>query len=709
MRYDSDNIRRLMNLTKELQGKLKDGLELDALRSLIEVLTFHEYRYYVDNAPLISDLEYDLLYKSLEAIEKKFPEAISPDSPTQRVGSDLTEEFPSVPHLTPMLSLDNSYNEEDLRDFDKQVRKLTGKGAEEQISYAVEPKFDGGTIVLVYENDRLIRGATRGNGVQGEEITNNTRAIRSIPVFAGFSSKGIHKVELRGEAIIRKSSFLTINEKRQMEGKPLFANPRNAATGGLRVKDHKEIAARGLEAFVYQISSAQDVNGQDLSDQFNGQDDMIAYLGTLGFKVPGTERKLCNNIAEVAAFCRSWEEKRDAYDYEIDGMVVKVNDLKLQELCGSTSHHPRWAIAYKFKAKQAISKLIHIDYQVGKTGAITPVAKIDPVPLAGVTVSSVSLHNEDFILSKDIRIGDMVLVERAGDVIPYIVKSLVERRNGTESPIEFPKQCPSCTNRLVRSEGEAAWRCDNVACPEQVLQKMIHHVSKDGMDIDGLGKSQIEKFVALGWIKDIADIYKLEYDSIAQLEGFGIKSAENLKKSIDQAKGNPLHKLLQSLSIHHLGKKASKIIAGKVHHLMELRDWNLEDYTSINEIGPVLGNNMIDFFNNLEHIALLEKLESLGVNFSQTEEDQAPTSSGEGPLVGKTILFTGTLTTMSRTEAQKLAANAGAKNISAVSANLDILVAGEKAGSKLKKASALGSVNILTESEFLEILSVKNS
>jgi len=705
MRYDQEATQRMLTSTQTLQNLLKEAPQLSAMPLLIEVLHFHEYRYYVLNEPVISDETYDHLYKYLELLEKTFPEAIDPDSPTQRVGSDMSGDFPSVPHLSPMLSLDNSYNESDLLDFDKQIKKLTGIDSSEDIEYAVEPKFDGGTIVLVYENNRLVRGATRGNGALGEEITNNTRSIKSIPVKADFSSKDISIVELRGEAIIRKSNFEAINLKRLADGKALFANPRNAATGGLRVKDHKEIAQRGLEAFIYQISVALDERGQDISQQFSGQDEMIQYLGELGFKIPNQERKLCKNISEVVSFCQLWEEKRDSYDYEIDGMVIKVNDLKLQSLCGSTSHHPRWAIAFKFKAKQATSKLLQVEYQVGKTGAITPVAKIEPVPLAGVTVSSISLHNEDFIISKDIRIGDMVVVERAGDVIPYIAKSITELRNGQEEPILFPRQCPSCQSNLVRSEGEVAWRCANPLCPEQILQKMIHHVSKDGMDIDGLGKSQIEKFVALGWIQDLGDIYNLDYDQIAQLEGFGIKSAENLKNAIEKAKQNPIHKLLQSLSIHHLGKKASRLIAEQADHVLHLQHWSMEDFTKIDEIGPVLAANMIQFFSIPENIQLLKKLESFGVNLHQTNEDQAPQTNESGPLSGKTILFTGTLEKMSRTEAQKLAGLAGAKNISAVSSNLDILVAGEKAGSKLKKATALGTVKIITEFEFIDLIS----
>lgn len=704
MKYDKPAIRELSQQTESyLKGNNEKSIERQ-VRELREIILFHEYRYYVMNDPLISDTEFDQLYKNLEQCERSNPELITPDSPTQRVSSDLTEDFPSVPHLSAMLSLNNSYNAEDLKDFDKQVRKLTGLSEEESIQYTVEPKFDGGTIVLVYEDDILARAATRGNGIMGEEITNNARAIRSIPVKASFSSKAVYKIELRGEAVIRKSAFHDINETRQEQGKNLFANPRNAATGGLRVKDSRDVTSRGLEAFIFQASYAEDKDGNTILKSLGSHNANIEWLNALGFKVPQTGRKLCTNIDEVIEFCTGWENKREDYDYEIDGMVVKVDDPNLQEKCGATSHHPRWAIAFKFKAKQATSKLIQVDYQVGKTGAITPVAKIEPVPLAGVTVSSISLHNEDFITSKDIRIGDIVLVERAGDVIPYIVKSMEELRTGQEQPIEFPQHCPSCQSTLVRTEGESAWRCVNALCPAQSLQKMIHHVSKDGMDIDGFGKSYVEKFSEMGWLKNISDIYKLDYTGISKLEGFGEKSANNLKQAIEKAKQNPIKNVLQSLSIHHLGKKASSLIAGQIDHVLDLVNWSEEDYISIDEIGPVLAQNMVNFFNEESNLELLKAMEAEGVNLNQTEEDKPLETPKDHPLSGKTILFTGSLTVMTRPDAQKAAAALGAKNISAVSSNLDILVAGEKAGSKLKKAEAIGTVEIISESDFIQLL-----
>ena len=680
----------------------------DLLSELVQLLNYHEWKYYVQNDPVISDFEYDHLFKLLEALEADYPDAISSNSPTQRVSNDLTEDFPSVAHLTPMLSLANSYNAEDLLEFDKQIHKLVNLPEGTPVEYVVEPKFDGGSIALVYEGDRLVRAATRGNGVLGEEMTANARVIRSVPLQAAFSKHGLHKVELRGEVLIRKDVFDEVNKTRAAAGQSIFANPRNAATGGLRMKDPKEAAKRGLVAFLYQLGYAEDANGEDKLADLTTHHESIELLDTLGFKVPTVERKLCASIQEVVDFCQEWEERRESYAYEIDGMVVKVNERALQERAGYTSHHPRWAIAYKFKAKQATTRLIDVEYQVGKIGSITPVAKLEPVQLAGVTVSSVSLHNEDFIVSKDLRIGDTVLVERAGDVIPYIVKSMEELRSGEEEPLVFPKTCPINDTEtpiaLDRPEGEAAWRCPTCVCGAQDLQRMIFHVSKPAMDIDGFGKSIVERFYELGWLRNIADIYRLDIDQIKELEGFGEKSAQNLIAAIDKAKLNPIYRLLHSLSIHHLGKKVSSLLAAEIEHVLDLQAWDEERFTEIKDVGPKVAQNVQAWFQIPQNIRMLEEMESLGVNLRQTEDDRPKAVSEDGPFVGKSMLFTGSLQQMTRKEAQEKAAAAGARMISAVSKNLDILVVGEKAGSKLKKAQALGTVEIMTEEEFLQAL-----
>lgn len=708
MTYNQEEQRVLFALSQQyLRGEYPtdDRLRLSELQRLI---LYHEHRYYVLNDPVLSDFEYDTLYKQLEAIEAEHPDWVSPASPTQRVSADLSADFQPVEHLLPMLSLGNSYNEADLFEFDTQLKKLLGLPADEDVEYAVEPKFDGSSIGLVYENDRLLRAATRGNGAIGEDISSNARVIRSIPLEAAFSRYDIRRAELRGEVLIRKDSFKKINEERAREGLSLFANPRNTAAGGLRMKDPKETARRGLEAFIYQIGFAEDAQGADAMARFTTHYESLDFLGALGFKTPTIERKLCRNIAEVVAFCQEWQQKREDYPYEIDGMVVKLNRRDWQERCGYTSHHPRWAIAFKFQAKQATARLLQVEYQVGKIGSITPVAKLEPVQLAGVTVSSVSLHNEDFILSKDLRLGDHVLVERAGDVIPYIVKPLTELRDGTEQPVLFPRVCPindtETPVELVRAEGESAWRCPRCVCGAQDLERIVFHVSKNAMDIDGMGRSIVERFYQLGWVRSIADVYRLDYERMAQLEGFGQKSAANLRAAVDKAKQNPIHRLLHSLSIHHLGQTVSKLIAAEVDHVLDLRNWTLEHFTNIKDVGPVVAENVIAFFAAPRNISLLEEMEQLGVNLRQTEDDRPRAASGDGPLAGKTILFTGTLQTMGRKEAQARAEAAGAKNLSGISANLNILVAGAEAGSKLKKAQAVGTIQILSEEEFLKLV-----
>lgn len=692
---------KFFDLTKAF---LNNDLTNDHYDQLVELLQFHEWKYYVDNNAIISDFEYDQLFDKLKDIEEKTPEITRADSPSQRVSSDLTDDFPSVKHLNPMLSLANSYGSDDLIEFDNQIRKLCLLG-DEDINYFVEPKLDGGSIALVYENDMLIRGATRGNGTEGEEMTANAKAISSIPLSAKFSQHGIYRAELRGEAVIARDNFEKINKQREKDGLVLFANPRNAATGGLRIKDANETKKRGLEVFIFQLAFAEDKEGNNILPQFKSHSETMKVLAALGFKVPLEKKQFCESIKDAIEASNSWESNREAYNYEIDGAVIKVNDFVLQDKCGSTAHHPRWGIAFKFKAKQASTTLLDVEFQVGKTGAITPVAKVERVHLAGVTVSSISLHNEDFIVQKDLRLGDKIIIERAGDVIPYVVKSIEDLRSGKEEKIQFPKTCPSCDFNLEKSEEQAAWRCPNqYQCKAQILQRIIFHVSKGAMNIDGFGKSYVETFFDLGWIKDISDVYNLNYEAIAELEGFGEKSALKLQKAIDKAKSNPLQKLLVSLSIHHLGTKASKLLVQNISDIFELQKWTEEDFTEIKDIGPVVAENVMAFFASEENIEMLRRIEANGVNIKQLEQDKPLVVDADAPFVGKTILFTGTLSLMSRKEAQSKAELAGAKNISAVSSNLNILVVGEKAGSKLKKAQALGTVQILTEEEFISKL-----
>jgi DNA ligase (NAD+) len=731
--YSKEEQRRLYDVSKRLLSQNTEGVSATEAATLVAdvsaVLRYNEWRYYIMDDPQLSDFEYDTLYKKLESLEDRFPNLQSEDSPTMRVGSDIAEDLETVPHLIPMLSLENSYNADDLNDFDDQIKKLAKLPKEEEIEYVVEPKFDGGTIALVYENDVLIRAATRGNGTMGEDMTHNAKVMRSIPLRAEFSKYGITKVELRGEALIKKDTFDKINKQREADGQQVFANPRNAATGGLRTKDSKETKARGLEAFIYQLGYAESTkkgdviarneategsqSGQELVEKlFKTHHESIELLGSLGFKVPkmGVETKVCRNIQEVIAHCNDWQERRDNYDYEIDGIVVKVNSLAIQAQCGYTSHHPRWAVAFKFKAKQATTRLRDVEFQVGKIGTLTPVARLEPVALAGVMVSNVSLHNEDFINSKDLRIGDQVLVERAGDVIPYIVKSFPELRDGSEIPVKYPEFCPfdeTKTVKLIREEGEAAYRCPTCTCGRQDYQKFVYHASKDAMDIEGLSKATIERFMQMGWVHSIADLYRLNYDAISKLDGFGKRSAEKLEKAIEKAKKNPIHRLLASLTIHHLGRRASKLLAAEVENVFDLANFDVEKLTMVREIGPVLAENVVAYFSDEKNIAVLKEMEALGVNMKQTDEDRKNQPNTEGVLSGKTILFTGTLTQFTRETAEKAASSAGASLASGVSKHLNILVVGEKAGSKLKKAQALGTVEILTEGEFSALISEK--
>ncbi len=699
-RYTQQEEREYYEKTKKVLKLELDKHDVELLRALIR---YHEWKYYVQNSPVISDFEFDQLFNKLKTLEQKHPELIRDDSPTQRVSSDISADFKTVEHLSPMLSLANSYDASELLKFDEQVKKLCQIKPDTPVEYIVEPKFDGGSVALLYRDNRFVRAATRGDGTGGDDITANIKTLPSVPLFADFAKYGIHVAELRGEALINKTSFERLNNHRAEMGLPLFANARNAATGGLRMKNPAETAERGLELFTYQLGVAQDVRGQDVLDTFGTHQGLIDILTNLGFKVPLKQMTLCRGIEEVIAFCKTWEEKRENYNYEIDGMVVKLNRLDYQKQCGATSHHPRWAVAYKFKAKQATTKLLQVKYQVGKIGSITPVAKVEPVRLSGVTISSISLHNEEFVRSKDLRIGDTILIERSGDVIPYIVKSFAELRTGKERKIEFPRHCPDCKTALVQDPGEAAWRCPNYQCKSQNIQRLIFHISKNAMDIDGMGASTIERFYELGWIKDFSDIYNLDYQKIAGLDGFGELSATKLRAGIEEAKRRPLYRLLHSLSIHHLGRRSSKLIAAETPYIFELASMDPQQLESIKNIGPVLAQNIARWFGDEENIAVLRRMEAYGVNMYRTPEDLPEKVADDAPLKGKTILFTGKLTQMSRNEAKALAEKAGAKNISAVSSNLDMLVVGEKAGSKLQKAQSMGNIKILTEEEFIAL------
>ena len=694
--YSSDQTHRLQQLTAAVLAQANEkALGKARLEDLREVLRFHEYRYAILNNPLISDFEYDILYKALEKIEEEHPGLVSPDSPTQRVTSGLTKEFPTVQHLVPMLSLENSYNEEDLLDLDRKARELTGL---EELDYCIEPKFDGASISLTYENDRLLRGVTRGDGVAGDEITTNIRQIRSVPLSAAFSRYGIQVIEIRGEILMNKDNFKKYNDQLAEQHLPPLANPRNAAAGSLRIKDPKEVSRRNLEAFLYHVSYFTPQTDNPALATHSGS---LKMLWDLGFRSPQKELRTVKGIQAVIDYCRVFEQQRDGLPYEIDGMVIKVDSIALQDRMGMTTHHPRWAIAFKFKARQATSILRKVEFQVGRTGSITPVAKIDPVPLSGVTVGSISLFNEDVVREKDLMIGDHVLVERAGDVIPYIVKPLVELRTGKETAIVFPKKCPVCHDPLVKPEGEAVWRCVNITCPAQVVERIIHFASKDAMDIRSFGDANVRKFYELGFLKDIPGIYRLPYDKIRELEGFGEKSVSNLQAAVEASLQQPLHRLIFGLGIRYVGETTAKILAATVSHLTDLADYSVEDLQALEDVGPKVATSVYQFFHNPDNLHLVKELESLGLSLKSSKSKAA----ARGNLDGQTFLFTGTLNRLKRSDAEEAVEKNGGKLLSGVSSKLNYLVVGEDAGSKLEKAKKIPAIHILTEDEFIKLIS----
>ncbi|MFI5133374.1 MAG: NAD-dependent DNA ligase LigA [Chitinophagales bacterium] len=699
--YSKEETTKLQQATGNFLKELKTGLvHKNKIESLRNVLRFHEYRYYILNDPLISDFEYDQLYKSLEKIETENPGLITTDSPSQRVAKGLTKDFPAVQHLVPMLSLDNSYNSEDLIDFDRRAKELTGL---KEIEYCVEPKFDGGSISLIYENDMLARGATRGDGVEGDEITTNIKQIRSIPLSAKFSEYGLQTIEIRGEVLINKNNFAKYNEQLIEQGLPPLANPRNAASGTLRIKDPAEVSKRNLEAFVYHVSYFTLLKGKKIPPELKTHSGSIEMLWNLGFRSPQKEKKVFRDIDAVIKHCNMYEIKRDDLSYEIDGMVIKVNDFALQDKMGMTTHHPRWAMAYKFKARQATSKLLNVEFQVGRTGSITPVAKIQPVPIGGVTVSSISLFNEEVIKEKNLMIGDTVLVERAGDVIPYIVKSLADVRKGGEKKIHFPKNCPVCNSKLFKEEEEAIWRCLNLDCPAQVVERIIHFVSKDAMDIRGFGEANVKKFYDLDLLKDIPGINKLDFKKIAGLEGFGEKSIDNLKTSIENSKTQPLYRFIFALGIRFVGETTAKTLARAVKHLLDFRNFTLEELQNLEDVGPKVAGSIHRFFSSKENIKMLEQLEKLGLRLKNEKKELATA----GNLKGLTFLFTGTLPTLKRSEAEAMVEANGGQILGGVSTKLNYLVVGEDAGSKLEKAKKINSVRIISEDEFLKMTGKK--
>jgi DNA ligase (NAD+) len=696
--YTNQDEQSLYKKAKSLFDRKEPSVAVN-VDELKEVINFADWRYYVQSDPVLSDMEYDTLFKQLKHLEEKNPELMTADSPTQRIAKGLSEKFAPVSHLVPMLSLDNTYNAEDLRDWDKRCRAAVGDGA--TIEYCAEPKYDGASISLIYEKGSLVRGATRGDGIMGEEITINVRQMRSIPLSAAFAKYGVQQVEIRGEAVIHKSVFENFNKQRVAEGLAPLANPRNAASGTLRMLDPAEIRKRGITAILYHISDYTLTDGAEVPKELENHYDTLQWLSKLGFPTPANEMKVFTSIDDVIAYCHSFEELRDSLPFEVDGLVIKVNSFELQDELGMTSHHPRWAVAYKFKARQATSILRRVEFQVGRTGAVTPVAKIDPVPIGGVMVTSVSLFNEDVVREKDLRIGDTVLVERAGDVIPYIVKPLAELRTGDEEPIKFPTHCPACCQPLERVVDEAAWRCINISCPVQVAERMIHYASKDAMDIRSFGDANVRKFLDIGLLNDIPGIYHLDWGKIQTLEGFGAKSVTNLQQAIENSKKQSLSRLIFGLGIRFVGETTAKTLANAINHISDLYEKDVEWLCTLEDVGPKVAGSVADFFSIQENRHMLQLLEQEGLNMNNHHHEQKETG---GELSGKTFLFTGTLSRFKRGDAEAMAEEKGGAMLNGVSSKLNYLVVGEDAGSKLEKAKKLGTVTILTEEEFLELV-----
>lgn len=657
------------------------------VRELHELLNRYNYEYHVLDKPSVPDAEYDRLMQKLISIEEDFPQLKSPDSPSQRVGGVILDMFEKVQHEIPMLSLGNAFNEQDLRDFDRRVRQAVG----DNVSYVCELKIDGLAVSLRYEVGLFVKGATRGDGTIGEDITSNLRTVRSIPLRL---SEPV-SIEVRGEVFMPKRSFESLNKlKKEREEEP-FANPRNAAAGSLRQLDTKIAASRNLDIFLYSIANTQDIEVDSHGEGLN-------YLDKLGFKT-NQERRKCSSIEEVLQFVDSWMEKRPHLPYEIDGLVIKVDSFDQQQELGFTAKSPRWAIAYKFPAEEVVTTLKDIELSVGRTGVVTPTAILEPVRVAGTTVQRASLHNEDLIREKDIKIGDQVVVKKAGDIIPEVVNVLAERRTGEEIDFHMPTHCPECESDLVRLEGEVALRCINPKCPAQIREGLIHFVSRDAMNIDGLGEKVISQLFAEKLIHDVADIYKLTKDQLLGLERMGEKSVNNLLHAIEVSKDNSLEKLLFGLGIRHVGAKAAKTLAIEFGNIDNLASATFEQLTAINEIGDKMADSIVSYFELEEVQELLKELKEYGVNMDYKGPKPVSAEESTSIFAGKTIVLTGKLEKLSRNEAKDEIERLGGKVSGSVSKKTHLVIAGEDAGSKLTKAQELG-VEIWDEERLIEEL-----
>jgi DNA ligase (NAD+) len=659
-------------------------------KELRDLINYHNYKYYVENKPEISDREFDRLLEELQEIEKAHPELVTPDSPTQRVGGQPIEGFVQVRHRVPMLSIDNTYSADELRDFDRRVRKTL---RDESVTYVGELKIDGVATSLVYENGLFTVGATRGDGERGDDVTHNLRTIRGLPLRLK-TDKPPPLFEARGEVYMTIEELARLNKERTAKGLEPFANPRNSAAGTLKLLDPRQAAQRHLRLFTYSLGA---IEGVDVMTHLDSLDLLRRY----GFPVNPNVASF-DGIEAVIKHCDAWADKRHELPYETDGMVIKVNDFDQRQRLGFTSKAPRWMVAYKFEAEQALTKLISIEVNVGKTGTLTPVAHLEPVQLAGTTVSRASLHNADEIARKDIRVGDIVLVEKAGEIIPYVIRSEPSARSGSEKVFHFPKKCPVCSSPVVREEGSAHYRCIGPSCPAQLKERLRFFAHRNAMDVEGLGSALVDQLVDSGLVRSIPAIYRLRLDDLLKLERMGKKSAQNLLEGLEASKDRGLTRVLTGLGVLHVGEHVAELLAEEFGSMDELTSASVERLTRVPGIGPERAKSIHTFFHSDAGKAVIDDLRSLGIKLTE-EPRRKPTAKGATELTGKTFVVTGTLEHYGREEIESLIKSLGGKTTGSVSKKTDYVVAGEKAGSKLDKANELG-VPVLTEKEFDKLI-----
>ena len=679
-------------MTRKKMRKLSREEAKKRIEELRELINYHNYRYYVLNEPEITDDEYDELFRELVELEEMYPEFVTPDSPTQRVGAPPRKEFGEVRHSIPMLSLQDARNDDELRDFDARIKRVLGLPMNAEIEYVAEPKFDGLSCEIVYVDGKYTLASTRGDGIVGEDVTPNVRTIKTVPMrLLKVQDLPVpERIEVRGEVLMSKKDFQKLNEELARRGEKTFANPRNAAAGSLRQLDPNITAQRRLDFIAWGVGVVEGIS-------FKKHSEVLETLEKFGFKA-AKPRRICKNIDEVIEFYHRIESERDSFDYELDGIVVKVNDMELWERLGSTARSPRWAIAGKFKPRQRTTKILDVVYQVGRTGTITPVAVLEPVEVSGVIVSRATLHNFDYVKLMDVRVGDTVVVQRAGDVIPEIVSVVKDKRTGKERPIEPPTRCPVCGADVVK-EG-AYYRCVNISCPAKLVQALIHFASRRAMDIEGLGGKTAQLLVERGLVKDLADIFYLKKEDILKLPGFADKSAQNLIDGINRAKQDvPLHRFLYAIGIPNVGEFTAKLLADKFGSLEKLMKATYDQLLQIEGIGPEIARSIVEFFKEKRNIEVINKMFKAGLKLKEVRKEDVQKS----PFAGKTVVFTGALSSMTRDRAKSYVEMLGGRVSNSVSRKTDLVVVGENPGSKYQKAMRLG-IKMVNEDEFLEML-----